>query len=176
MCLLAAARRPASVRSLIVVEPPAFALARGDPAVEEVIASIDRHYETGQALTEEAFLEWFLRAWGFEDLPPRKLAPRARRGVRASMTERLPWEAEIPLDELRSAGLPVLVARGAWDATEPTARERAGAAFAAVCQVLVERLDAEEAVFPGAAHQPQLLGEPFNDRLEAFWCSASEPA
>ena len=92
------------------------------------------------------------------------------------MTERLPWEAEIPLDRAPAAGLPVLVARGAWDATEPTARELAGAAFAAVCQVLVERLDAEEAVFPGAAHQPQLLGEPFNDRLEAFWRSASEPA
>lgn len=176
VCLLAAARRPESVRSLTVIEPPAFALARGHQAVEEVIAGIGRHYDTGQALSEEAFLEEFLRAWGFEDLPPRKLAPRARRGVRSSMTERLPWEAEIPLDGLRSAGLPVLVARGAWDAVEPAARELAGAAFAAVCHVLVERLDAEEVVFPGAAHQPQLLGRPFNDRLEAFWRAASEPA
>ena len=70
----------------------------------------------------------------------------------------------------------MLVARGAWDAIERSARELAGAAFAAVCAVLVERLDAEEAVFPGAAHQPQLLGAPFNARLEAFWRSASEPA
>jgi pimeloyl-ACP methyl ester carboxylesterase len=176
VCLLAAARRPEAVRSLTVIEPPAFALARGHPAVEEVIAGIGRHYEAGQALSEETFLEGFLRAWGFEDLPPRRLAARARRGVRSSMTERLPWEAEIPLDELRTAGLPVLVARGARDATERTARERAGAAFAAVCHVLIERLGAEEAVFPGAAHQPQLLGEPFNDRLEAYWRAASEPA
>lgn len=176
VCLLAAARRPKPVRSLTVIEPPAFALARGHQAVEEIIAGIGRHYDTGQARSEEAFLEGFLRAWGFEHLPPHRLATRARRGVRSSMTERLPWEAEIPLDGLRAAGLPVLVARGAWDETERTARERAGAAFAAVCHILVERLGAEEAVFPGAAHQPQLLGGPFNDRLEAFWRAASEPA
>ena len=31
--------------------------------------------------------------------------------------------------------------------------------------VLEERLKAERAVFPGATHNPQLLGKPFNDRL-----------
>ncbi|HMG31357.1 MAG TPA: hypothetical protein VK585_14685 [Jiangellaceae bacterium] len=31
--------------------------------------------------------------------------------------------------------------------------------------VLEERLEAERAVFPGATHNPQLLGKPFNDRL-----------
>ena len=176
VCLLAAARRPEAVHSLTVIEPPAFALVRGHPAVEEIVERIGRHYETGQALSEEAFLEGFLHAWGFEQPAPRRLTDRARRGVRSSMTERLPWEAKIPLDRLRAARTPVLVARGAWDAVEAAARERAGAAFAAVCHVLVEQLDAEEAVFPEAAHQPQLLGERFNDRVEAFWLAASEPA
>ena len=175
VCLLAAALRPEGVRSLAVIEPPAFALARGTPAVAEIIARIDRHYAEGQGLPEEAFLDGFLRAWGFEQLAPRTLAPRARRGVRASMTERAPWEADVPLDRLATAGLPALVARGAWDEAEPSARNLAGAAFAAVCRVLVERLGAEEAVFAGAAHQPQLLGAPFNERLEAFW-RASEAA
>jgi pimeloyl-ACP methyl ester carboxylesterase len=176
ICLLAAALRPDGVRSIAVIEPPAFALARGTPAVEEVIARITRHFAKGQALSEESFLDGFLRAWGFEQLPPRTLSPRARRGVRSSMTERMPWEAEIPLGRLAAAGLLVLVARGAWDEVEPSARDLAGAAFAAVCAVLVDRLGAEEAVFPGAAHQAQLLGVRFNDRLEAFWRSASEPA
>ena len=176
VCLIAAALRPEGVRSLTVVEPPAFSVAHGDPAVEEMALRIGRHFAAGQALAEEAFLDGFLRAWGFEELPPRTLAPRARRGVRSSMSERMPWEAEIPLDRLAEAGLPVLVARGAWDAVEPGARDLAGAAFAAVCDVLVERLAAEGAVFPGAAHQPQLLGGPFNDRVEAFWRRASEPA
>jgi pimeloyl-ACP methyl ester carboxylesterase len=176
VCLLAAALRPAGVRSLTVIEPPAFALARGRPQVEALVCRIDRHYAGGQALSEEAFLEGFLRGWGFETVPPRTLSPRARRGVRSSMTERFPWESEIPLDALAAAGIPVLAARGAWDAVEASARELAGAAFAAVCGVLVERLGAEEAVFADAAHQPQLLGAPFNDRVEAFWRSASEPA
>ena len=48
VCLLAAALRPEGARSLTVIEPPAFALARGEPAVEEVIARIDRHFATGQ--------------------------------------------------------------------------------------------------------------------------------
>lgn len=176
VCLLAAAIRANGVRSLTAIEPPAFALARGDRAVEGVIAGIESHYARGQELTEEAFLEGFLHAWGFETVAPRTLSPRARRGVRSSMTERLPWEAEIPLERIAAAGVPTLVARGAWDEAEPGARELAGAAFAAVCDVLVTRLGAQEAVFPGAAHQPQLLGAPFNDRLEAFWRSASEPA
>jgi pimeloyl-ACP methyl ester carboxylesterase len=176
VCLLAAALRPEGVRSLTVIEPPAFAVARGNAAVEAVIAGIERHYDAGQTLAEEEFLDRFLRAWGFEQLPPRKLAPRARRGVRSSMTERFPWEADIPLDGLAAAGIPVLAARGAWDEVEAGARALAGAAFAAVCDVLVTRLRGEEAVFPGAAHQPQLLGTPFNERIETFWRAASEPA
>jgi pimeloyl-ACP methyl ester carboxylesterase len=176
VCLLAAARRPEVVRSLAVIEPPAFALARGHPPVEEMVTRIDRHFDSAQALSEEAFLEGFLRAWGFERLPPRTLAARARRGVRSSMTERSPWEADVPLDRLAAARIPTLVVRGAWDEAEPSARELAGAAFTAVCEVLVVRLAAQEAVFRGAAHQPQLLGAPFNRRVEAFWRSASEPA
>ena len=158
VCLLAAALRPEGVRSLTVIEPPAFAVARGDAGGRGGHRPDRPPLREGQVLSEEAFLDGFLRAWGFEQLPPRTLSPRARRGVRSSMTERMPWEAAIPLDRLAAAGLPVLVARGAWDEVEPSARELAGAAFAAVCAVLVERLDAEEAVFPGAAHQPQLLG------------------
>ena len=38
--LLAAARRPDAVRSLTVIEPPAFGLARGNPAVEKLIREI----------------------------------------------------------------------------------------------------------------------------------------
>jgi pimeloyl-ACP methyl ester carboxylesterase len=176
VCLLAVARAPEAVRSVAVIEPPAFALARGRPEVDEMVERIGRHFDSGQALSEEDFLDGFLRAWGFERPPPRTLAARARRGVRASMTERPPWEAEVPLDRLSAAGIPALVLRGAWDEVEPSARDLAGAAFAAVCEVLVDRLDAQEEVFAGAAHQPQLLGEPFNQRIEAFWRSASEPA
>jgi pimeloyl-ACP methyl ester carboxylesterase len=176
VCLLAAALRPEGVRSLTVIEPPAFALVRGQPAVEQIIQRIAGHIDTGRALTEEEFLHGFLCAWGLDLDPPQTLTARARRAVRSSMTERPPWEAQVPIDRLAATGIPVLAARGAWDAVDPAARDLAGAAFAAVCAALVEELGAAEAVFPGAAHQPQLLGERFNDRLEALWRSASEPA
>jgi pimeloyl-ACP methyl ester carboxylesterase len=73
------------------------------------------------------------------------------------MLERGPWEAQPPLDELRTAPFPKLVVSGGWSA-----------AFDAVCDVLEERLSAERAVLPGMGHNPQLLGPPFNDVLRGF--------
>ena len=78
------------------------------------------------------------------------------------MVERYPWTAEIPLDALAAAPFPKLVVSGGHSE-----------AFDAVCDVLEQRLGAESAVFAGAAHNPQLLGAPFNDRLVAFWDSVS---
>jgi pimeloyl-ACP methyl ester carboxylesterase len=171
-CMLAAARRPQMVRSLVVIEPPAFGLVPDDPAVREMVARLDPVTRGGAAMSEEEYLRRFLGAWGVELDSDLTLNAVARRSVRRSVGERLPTEAEIPLGELAAAPFPILVARGAWDAVPPLARAIGGAAFIAVCDLLVERLGAEEAVFPGAAHQPQLLGEPFNRRVAEFWRAA----
>ena len=87
------------------------------------------------------------------------------------MTERPPWEAQIPLDELSQAGLRVLLVQGDWCPAPDSARALAGAAFRAVCDVLNDRLGAERAVLP-SAHSPQRLGSVFNDRLRSFLASA----
>lgn len=168
-CMLAAARRPEHVRSLTVIEPPAFGLVPDHPAVREMVARIDRVVRDGPATTEEAYLRAFLGAWGFEPGEGPTLNAVARRSVRRSIGERLPTEADIPLAALAAAPYPILVARGGWDAVPERARAIGGAAFIAVCDVLVERLGGELAVFPGAAHQPQLLGEPFNRRIADLW-------
>src|SRR5690349_14576386 len=55
--LLAAARLP-ELGSLTVVEPPAFALVRGNPAVEEFVARFDALVESEPA-TEEEYLRGF---------------------------------------------------------------------------------------------------------------------
>ncbi|MGH2972043.1 MAG: alpha/beta fold hydrolase [Gaiellaceae bacterium] len=147
--LLTAARRPELVRSLTVIEPPAFGLARGHRAVEEFI-------ERSGAITTgdpEAYLRAFLALVGSPQ--PAEMNAARLQGARMLMIERPPWEAEIPLDRL--AGMPTLVLSGGHSA-----------AFDAVCDVLVERLDAERAVLPGAGHSPQRLGEPFNTLLTAF--------
>ena len=58
--------------------------------------------------------------------------------------------------------------RGDWSDAPPRARELGGAALHAVCDVLERELQADSVSLP-AAHNPQLLGEPFNDCLRSFW-------
>jgi pimeloyl-ACP methyl ester carboxylesterase len=164
--LLAAAGNPHPVRSLTVIEPPALGLVRGNPVVEEFIAGV------GDAMREARdpsdYQARFLRNFGF---PGRDevLAGRDLEAARSSWAERNPAEAEIPFDELRDVR--TLVVRGDWAAVPPAAAARGGVIFHAVCDVLVDRLGAESVTFP-SAHNPQLLGEPFNERLRAFWEAA----
>jgi pimeloyl-ACP methyl ester carboxylesterase len=166
--LLAAAQRPDAVRSLALIEPPAFGVARGDAAVEELIRNIGAAAAATQDPSE--YRAAFLRGFGFP-AQANALDGEPLAAARASMTERPPWEAQIPLDDLAAAGLRVLLVQGDWCPAPDSARARAGAAFRAVCDVLDERLQPERAVFP-AAHNPQKLGTIFNVRLRAFW----EPA
>ena len=161
--LLAAARRRESVRSLTLIEPPAFGVARGDEAVEELIRSITEAAESSDDPAEYRLK--FLRGFGFS-ANPTPLEGAALEAARASMGERPPWEAVIPLDEL--AAVPVLLVQGDWCPAPLSARARAGAAFRAVCDVLYDRLDARRAVFP-ASHNAQRLGNVFNNQLQAFW-------
>jgi pimeloyl-ACP methyl ester carboxylesterase len=161
--LLAAARRPQSVRSLTLIEPPAFGVARGDEAVEELIRNIAEAAESTDDPAEYRFK--FLCSFGFP-AKPTALEGAALEAARASLGERQPWEAKIPFDKL--AGIRVLLVQGDWCPAPLSARARAGAAFRAVCDVLYERLDARRAVFP-ASHNAQRLGRLFNDQLRTFW-------
>jgi pimeloyl-ACP methyl ester carboxylesterase len=165
--LLAAARRPDAVRSLIVIEPPAFGVARGNDAVEELIRNVQAASATEDPSEYRAA---FLRGFGF----PAQATPLAGQelaAASASLTERPPWEAQIPLDELARADLRVLLVQGDWCPAPVPARALAGEAFRAVCDVLHDRLGAERALFP-AAHNPQKLGRVFNDRVRTFWDAA----
>ena len=154
--LLAAARAP--LASLTVVEPPAFGVARGHPAVEAYLA----HFELGAPKEPRAYLEFFLPLVG-SSLKLRDPLPAAiEAGALAAIAERSPHEASIPLDELAAAPFPKLVVSGGHHP-----------AFDAVCDVLEGRLGAQRAVLPGAGHSVPRLGEPFNALLEAFIRDAS---
>jgi pimeloyl-ACP methyl ester carboxylesterase len=158
--LLAAARRPEDVRSLTVIEPPAFAIAVGDPAADDFIARATDLWTEGPD-EPAAFLAAFIGLVGSNVTLPDPLTPELERGARLLMVERPPWEAEIPLDALSRAPFPKLVVSGGHHP-----------AFDAVCDVLERRLGAERAVIPGAGHSVQRTGAPFNERLEAFLRSA----
>jgi pimeloyl-ACP methyl ester carboxylesterase len=154
--LLAAARAP--LASLTVVEPPAFDVARGHPAVEEFLA----HFDAGTPKEPRAYLEFFLPLVGSSLNVRDPLPPAIEAGARAAIAERSPHEAVIPLDDLAAAPFPKLVVSGGHNA-----------AFDAVCDVLEQRLSAQRAVLPGAGHSVPRLGEPFNALLETFIRDAS---
>jgi pimeloyl-ACP methyl ester carboxylesterase len=159
VALLAAALRPEAVWSLTVIEPPAFSVAVAEPAVAAFVERSRALWRDGPD-DPEAFLARFFELVGSRPVVGR-LKPELLRGARLLRTERGPWEAEIPLDELAAAGLPALVVSGAH---EP--------AFEAVCDELACRLGAERAVLEGGGHGVQRLGAPFNARLEGFLRSA----
>ena len=153
--LFAAARRPELLRSLTVIEPPAFGAARGIPAADEFMARVEEHWTNGPRDPGE-FLRGFLALVG-SSIPPGDFTPELLQGARTLMVERPPSEAVIPFDELAGTPFPKFVVSGGHSA-----------AFDAVCDVLEERLGAERAVLPGAGHSVQRLGEPFNELLASF--------
>jgi pimeloyl-ACP methyl ester carboxylesterase len=150
--LLAAPR--IALGSLAVLEPPAFGVARGDPAVDALVAELAPLWPTD--LEPEEFGRRFYEVVGVDYNFPSPMPAEIEAGVRAMMLERAPWEAEIPLDELAAAPFPKLVVSGGHNP-----------AFDAVCDVLEERLGAERAVLLGAGHSiPRAAG--FNERLTEF--------
>jgi pimeloyl-ACP methyl ester carboxylesterase len=153
--LLAAARQPELVRSLTVIEPPAFGIARGRAGVDEFIERLHAHWAKAPRDPAE-FLRGFLALVG-SSIPPGDLSPALLQGARTLMVERSPAEAVIPFDQVAAAPFPKLVVSGAHHE-----------AFDAVCDVLEERLGAERAVLPGAGHSVQRLGAPFNELLASF--------
>lgn len=172
LCLLAAAQRPEAVRSLTVIEPPAYALARGHPDVEGLIAQLEPVYAAAAELTPDDFRVKAFAAMGFMD-PPRLLSARERKNATATMAEPPGWLAAVPLDELASVPFPKLVVSGAWGGASNCARDVAGRACAAICTVLVERLAAEYAVINGAGHAVQYTGARFNKRLATFLAASA---
>jgi pimeloyl-ACP methyl ester carboxylesterase len=151
--LLAAAS--ANVSSLAVLEPPAFGVAAGEPAVDELVTELRPLWPAD--LEPEPFLREFVDKIGAGPYnAPSPLPPEVEASVRALMVERAPWEAEIPLETLGAAPFSKLVVSGAHSP-----------AFDAVCDVLEERLGAERAVLEGVGHSlPRAAG--FNDVLVEF--------
>jgi pimeloyl-ACP methyl ester carboxylesterase len=168
--LLAAAHVPESVRSLTVIEPPALGLGRGDARVEEFIRRVTK--AKVEASDPNDYRRRFYAAFGFKPPEDALTTRRALRAAASSWRERPPWDADIPLDTISAADFPKLVVRGAWDTAPPQAREIGMHSLHRVCDVLVESLGADDVTFAGAAHNPQALGAPFNERLLEFWCSA----
>jgi pimeloyl-ACP methyl ester carboxylesterase len=157
--LLVAARRPDRVRSLTLIEPPLYHLVPDDADVARLERIGDAVLRDGLD-TDPAILREFLRLAG-ADIDDGPLPEEVVRGVRRAHGGRLPSEAAPPLEPLRNAGIPVLVASGG----HATALER-------ICDALASELDAQRSVAPGAGHfVPAAPG--FAEQLDRFLTSAA---
>jgi pimeloyl-ACP methyl ester carboxylesterase len=163
--LYAAALRPHAVWSLTLIEPPAFGVALNDPAVAALVEELHVLWSEADSLEPAVFLsEFSSRIIGRRIPPTMELPPDVEQGVRTLMVERLPSEADPPLEELARAPFPKLVVSGGHSE-----------AFDAVCAVLAERLGAERVELRGAAHNAQQTPG-FNETLEAFLVRAGTAA
>jgi pimeloyl-ACP methyl ester carboxylesterase len=161
VCLLAAALRPNAVLSLTVTEPPCFDVARGQAEVEDYMAASDQLYAS-DIQDPRQFILTFMEILGLPFQLQEPLSPVMQQLVEGLMIERGPWEAQIPLAELRAAPFPKLVVSGAMSHL----------ALVAICDVLERELSAQRAILPDTDHR--IMHSPdFNGVLEDFLTKAA---
>jgi hypothetical protein len=119
-------------------------------------------------MSSEQFAAAFYEALGFY-APSVELDERHAAAAATPAREPAPWDAEVPLDRLAAAPFRKLVVSGNWDIAPLLAREIAGSAFGVICDVLEKKLPAERAIFRGAAHNPQLLGNNSTTASDTSW-------
>ncbi len=156
IALLAAAERPDAVLSLTVSEPGALKLA-GTPEAEQMIADGERLFAARGQIAPADFLRFFRSGAGSSRGTPAELPEELLRGAELAMAERPSWEADVPLEKLAAAGLPVLAVSGGHSPV-----------FEAVSDTIAERLGGQRAVIEGRGHNVPETGDPYNRRLERF--------
>ncbi|MES9509375.1 alpha/beta hydrolase [Streptomyces sp. NPDC000609] len=164
--LIAAARRPDLVRSLALIQPSAFTAAAHHPVVADLL---DRVRDGAPGIPDGVTPEQYLRA-STEGLGMAMPEPTSRRlrAVATSMGERPVWEAEIPLEVVRGAALPILVICGTWERAPAMYREHVGLPLMAVAESLTDSLGGRLLRVPGYYPHTQ---EPaaVNAALREFW-------
>jgi pimeloyl-ACP methyl ester carboxylesterase len=164
VALLAALRRPEAVRSLTLVEPNILGLARDNADAAALIARLSQVLSQVD-ISDPARAYWAFRAAFGSPSDQGMLTEMDLKCIRASLREPPPWEAAIP--PLHHQGFPVLIVNGGWP-TKDALRRSTGRALRAVGKRVAERLGGVRLTFQESFHNPQLLGAPFNDRLETF--------
>lgn len=157
--MLAAARRPDSVRSIALLEPPALTLAPPDGPGRELLDALRAVWS--DPAPDHVWVQGFLAAVGTDaaELPAEvldglvPLVGVLRRG-------RPPWDVELPVAELAAVTYPKLVVSGGHDA-----------GFDAVCDELARCIGARRCTVAGAGHEIQ-FADGINDVLVDLWATA----
>jgi pimeloyl-ACP methyl ester carboxylesterase len=155
--LLAAALRPDAVHSLAIIEAPAFAVARGETSVDDLISRLEPVFAHAGDMTPQEYDRAFDEANGFDYGGGTPSFDELAR-LDAARKERRPWEARIPLGLLRLQTFPKVMFRGDWSP-----------AFSHVAAVIAESIGAELVTIPGGhgvQHRPG-----FNQRILQMWAA-----
>ncbi|WP_221360237.1 alpha/beta fold hydrolase [Streptomyces beigongshangae] len=166
VALIAAARRPDLIRSLALIQPSAFAAAADRPVVADLLERVrDGAPNALDGVTPEQYLRASTEGLGMAAPDP---TPRRLRAVATAMRERPVWEAQIPLETIRDAALPVLVICGTWEQAPAAYREHVGLPLMAVAESLTDSLGGRLLQVPG--YYPHIQ-EPaaVNAALQEFW-------
>jgi pimeloyl-ACP methyl ester carboxylesterase len=152
---VAAASDPLRLLSLTLIEPPLFAVAADQPAVQEFMA-LAAAYTGDDPVARERAREEFeaVARIRFPEDPKQERAFTEARRLAPGL--RPPGEARPDLAAVRAAGVPALVVSGDHHP-----------AIEAVCDALADQLGAERLKLAGRGHAVQHVPG-FNERLERF--------
>jgi pimeloyl-ACP methyl ester carboxylesterase len=152
---VAAAVDPSQMLSLTLIEPPLFAVAADQPAVQEFMALAAAYTGDDPEARERARVEFEAVARiRFPDHPEQERAFAEARRLAPGL--RPPGEARPDLAAIAAAGVPSLVLSGDHHP-----------AIEAVCDALAAELDGQRAKLAGRGHAVQHVPG-FNDLLERF--------
>ncbi len=160
VAMLAAARNPERVRSLVLIEPVVFDLVRGRADVETFISRYEE-LQSGSA-DAERFLRDFLLFFGADPEEvaqiPDPMPDALRKAAVAQFTGAAPWQVRAPVTELAGAPFPIVVVSGGHSEM-----------FEAACDAVADAVGARRTTISGAGHAVQFTGDPFNALLRATW-------
>jgi pimeloyl-ACP methyl ester carboxylesterase len=156
--LEAAARRPEHVRSLVLIEPPALAVAPEHAAVRAMGERLDAALREPTAV---ARARAFLRAVGAPAELPDPLPAGVARALASLEAGVHPRDVRPPLEAVRA--LPLLVVTGGHDE-----------GYEVIADAIADATGGSRAVLPGRGHLVAETGPPCNALLEAFWRRADQ--
>jgi pimeloyl-ACP methyl ester carboxylesterase len=161
VALTMAVRQPDAVRSLTLIEVPAFCFAKGDPVVDEM-ARANRELFTNPPEDPVETMRTFFGLVGIDmqipDPAPEPFLPIAEAFARDFADIRGPDEAQIDPEDLTAGGYPIQVL---------TSGRVAG--FEGIADAIAKQTGAVHVVVPDTDHSVQNAGEPVNRLFEAIW-------
>jgi pimeloyl-ACP methyl ester carboxylesterase len=164
VALYMAVAQPESVRSLTLIEAPAYCFAVGDPAVDDMARANREFFEHPPADPVEMMRTFFAMVGIDMDLPdpvPDGFLPIAQAFADDFRDIRGPDEAQIDARDLVAGAYPIQIL---------TSGRTAG--FEGIARALAEQTAGTHIVVPGTDHTVQNAGEPVNQLLETFWRAA----